>query len=335
MSVDGFRPVPWLPGPHLETIVPSLWPVRRTPGWTPRIVPVDDGSAVQVVHRVPAAPARGTLLLLHGMGGRAASPYMWRAAAEAEHRGWVPVRMNARNAGGTEALARTLYNAGQSDDIGRVLADLEAGGFPRPFAAVGFSLGGNTVLRYAATTGAACRADAVAGVNPPIDLGAAALALEEPANRIYLTYFLRRLCRQIERVRRLRPVEGPRLAPSQVGSIRRFDALYVCPDAGHPTPEAYYAHASAGPRLAGMAVPGLILSAANDPFVPPEMYAPATSVAGLRLLLPSRGGHLGYWSRGRPRFWAAKAVLDFLDEALPCPRGRRRRSGENRDERRP
>jgi hypothetical protein len=316
--VNDFRPVRWLPGPHLETIVPYLWPARRSRGWAARVVRVAESAAVRVEHLPPSRGARGTLLLLHGMGGCAASRYMWRTSAEARRRGWLPVRMNARNAGGTEALSRTLYNAGQSDDVGAVLADLESAGFPRPFAAAGFSLGGNTVLRYAATAGVECRADAVAGVSPPIDLDLTCRSLELPGNRLYQAHFTRQLCRQLARIRRLRPVPGPALPARQVRTIRRFDALYVAPDAGHPTPEAYYAHASAGPRLGGLRVPALILSAANDPFVPESMYAPLRRAAppGLRLRLAARGGHLGYWGRGAPRFWAAAAVLDFLDEAL-------------------
>ncbi len=239
---------------------------------------------------------------------------MWRAATEARERGWIPVRMNARNAGGTEALSRTLYNAAQSDDVGAVLADLEAAGFPRPFAAVGFSLGGNTVLRYAATHGGSCGADAVAAVSPPVDLEATCRLLEEPANRVYLLHFTRVLCNHLARIRRLRPVRGPLLSRRKVGTIRRFDTLYTAPDAGHPSAEAYYAHASAGSRLAGLRVPGLILSAANDPMVPASTYSSLRHAAPGRLqwVLPARGGHLGFWGRGAPRFWAAKALLDFL-----------------------
>ncbi|MGD8375857.1 MAG: alpha/beta fold hydrolase [Acidobacteriota bacterium] len=314
---NGFRPVPWLPGPHLETIVPALMPAKRRPRpWQSRVIPVEESSAVQVHQREPHPGSRGTLLLLHGLGGSADSRYMWWTSRVAAARGWVPVRMNARNAGGTEALSTTLYNAGQSDDVDAVLADLEAAGFPRPFAVVGFSLGGNTVLRYAGTRGAECRADHVVAVNPPVELDVTARELERPENRVYRHHFTRLLVRQLDRIRRIRPVAGPALPFWRVGTIRRFDTLYIAPAAGHPSAEAYYAHASSGPRLAGIRVPGLVLSTENDPFVPSPMFEKyRTNGSGpLRWRFVRRGGHLGYWSRGRPRFWAATAILDHLEE---------------------
>ena len=320
MTPDGYRPHPLIRGPHLETVVPALWPAPRLGSAVePLVVPVDEGTAVRVDLSRPAGRARGTLLLLHGMGGSAASRYMIRTAREALARGWAVARMNMRNCGGTEALSRTLYNAGQSDDADRVLADLERAGLPAPFAAAGFSLGGNTLLRYAGTSGAGCRAAGLVAVNPPIDLDACCRALERRDNAIYQAHFTRLLCRQVERVRRVRPLPGPPASPWRIGGIRRFDALFTAPDAGHPSPEAYYAHASAGPHLAAIRVPALVLSARNDPFVPVEMYDPHRSArpGAVRFHLPRRGGHVGFFQLGRPRFWAARAILDWLEGALP------------------
>lgn len=319
MSVDGFRPHPLLPGGHLETVVPALWPAPpfRAPV-EPRVVPVAPGTAVRVDVSRPGARARGTLLLLHGMGGSSASPYMIRTAIEALARGWIVARMNMRNCGGSEALSRTLYNACQSGDAGAALADLEAAGFPRPFAAVGFSLGGNTLLRYGGVEGAGSRADAVAAVNPPIDLELTCRALERRANRIYHLHYVRLLCREIRAVRRVRPLPGPPAAPLRIGSIRRFDGCFTAPDAGFPTAEDYYASGSSGPRLAGIRVPTLVLHAANDPFVPVEMFAPFRQArpGTVQFRIEARGGHVGFWQRGEPLFWAAKAVLDWAEATL-------------------
>jgi uncharacterized protein len=315
---DTFQPVRWLRGPHLETIVPAKWPAPAIRGAEERVIAVDSGSAVKVEISRPSGRARGMLLLLHGMGGSAASGYLRRAALSAISRGWIAVRMNLRNCGATEALSRTLYNAGQSDDADRVLETLEAEGVPRPYAAAGFSLGGNLIRRYAGTSGTACRVDAVAGVNPPVDLEACCRAIELPGNWLYQTHFVRLLCDQIRRVRRLRPVPGPPAIPWRIRTVRRFDALFTAPDAGHRSAEAYYAEASAGPRLEGVRRPALVLSAANDPFVPVGMFAPhrGTQPRFLRFVHPARGGHVGYWQGGARPFWAGEAVLDFFDDAL-------------------
>lgn len=314
---DPYEPPRWLPGGHLQTIVPSLWPVRALDAAVePLIVAVGDGSAVRVDVARPAAPARGTLLLIHGLAGDAGSPYMVRTARSALARGWAVARMNLRNCGGTEALSRTLYNAGQSDDAGAVLAALERSGLPRPYAAAGFSLGGNILLRYAGRAGAGCGADLVAGVNAPLDLEACLQSLERPANAIFETYFVVLLCREVTRLRSVRSVPGPPASWPAIRRLRRFDHLFTAPDAGYASAEAYYAGASAAPTLSDLRVPTLLLSAANDPFVPVAVYDEARRrvPAGVVFAHPSGGGHVGYWDGGPARFWAGEALLDFFED---------------------
>ncbi len=319
VKLDEFLPSPWLPGRHLQTIVP---PFLETPALVARgevrVVPVAEGSAVRVHVDRPAGTPRGTALLVHGMGGSSSSAYVRRTAQQARARGWAVACMNMRNCGGTEALASTLYNAGQWGDVGRVLEDLEGASMPRPFAAVGFSLGGNVVLLYAGRAAAGCRVDAVAGVNPPVDLEACCRQIERPANLLYQAHFTRLLCEQIRRVREVRPLPGPRASAWRIRTVRRFDRFFTAPDAGYPSAEAYYAASSAGPHLASIRVPALVLSAANDPIVPVGMFEAHRHPRPGRVVYahPRRGGHLGYWQSREPRFWAAKAVLDFLEEAL-------------------
>jgi predicted alpha/beta-fold hydrolase len=153
-------------------------------------------------------------------------------------------------------------------------------------------------------------------VNAPLDLLRCCEALERPGNWIYQAYFVRVLCGQIRSVRRVRPVPGPAALPRRLRTVRRFDAAFTAPDAGFSTPEAYYAWASAGPHLPRVRVPGMVLSATNDPFVPHAAFAPYRDPASpsLRWLHPSRGGHMGYRQAGREPYWAAGALLDFVEE---------------------
>ncbi len=319
---DGFRPAPYLPGRHLQTIVPAFFP----PSWPPKeseTLQVEAAPGNRLLLRVdrPAAPPRGTLVLVHGLGGSADSGYMRRTASLALSRGWVTVRVNLRNCGGTEALARTLYNAGQSDDAGSVLESLARAGFPRPFALVGFSLGGNLVLRYAGMAGDRCHAAAIAAVNPPVDLEASVRSLERWDNAVYHGYFTWRLCSLLRRIRRLRPVPGPAADPLRIRSVRRFDEQFTAPDAGYASAEDYYRHASAAPVLGAIAVPTLILSSQDDPFVPAGIFGSVREAPPhcLTLVQPAGGGHVGYWQARPPRFWAGWALLEFLEESLGPP----------------
>jgi predicted alpha/beta-fold hydrolase len=314
IGADSFRPAPWLPGQHLQTIVPSLWTGPAVHGAAERhVVRVSDDSSVRVDINRPGGAVYGTLVLVHGMCGDSESAYMRRTARLFLQSGWVTARMNLRNCGGTEALSGTLYNAGQSGDLARVFEYLQEGQFPRPFAAAGFSLGGNIVLLYSGRTGDDCLADAVAAVNPPIDLEACARAIEAPENGLYQAYYVFRLCRQMKRIARLRPSSvSPLPDPREVRTVRRFDEIYTAPDGGFDSADQYYALSSAAPTLSNVRRPAMVLSALDDPFVPPRMFAPHRGNPRLRVLQPRRGGHCGYWQVGTPRFWAAEAILQFV-----------------------
>lgn len=294
--------------------MPNWIPARRPPEPDARwIVSVDDASAVLALVNAPSGAARGTLLLLHGLGGSADAVYMRRTAAVALSRGWWVVRMNLRTCGGTEAISRTLYNAGQAGDAGSVLAELTRRNLPRPHVAAGFSLGGNLALLHAGLAGEDCLADAVAGVNPPLDLTECIRALERPSNALFQAYFTLLLCAQVRRVRRVRPVAGPPAWPWSVRGVRAFDERFTAPDAGHPDAEAYYRAASAGPSLAGSRVPTLVLTSRNDPFVPVESIARWARGGRAEMAVSERGGHVGYRQEGRPGFWAAEAVLAWFE----------------------
>ena len=263
---------------------------------------------------VPPSARRGTLVAIHGLGGSAESGYMRRTAAQALARGWAVARVNLRNCGGTEAIATSLYNAGQSEDADAVLAAIDLHGLPRPFALLGFSLGGNIALLYAGRAGDSCRADAVCGVNPPVDLSLCIDAIERPGNELYHAYFTRGLCAQMRRIRRLRSVPGPKATPRAIGGVRGFDDHFTAPDAGYASAADYYHGASAAAVLSSIRRPALILSSQDDPFVPVSMFdAHRAAADGLRFTHPRGGGHCGYWRSRRPRFWAAAAALTFFE----------------------
>jgi len=308
-----FRPAPWARGPHLQTIVPTFTPVfGPQPAAEVLDVPVAPETSVRTL--VSAGGSRGTIVLIHGLGGSASGVYMVRTARAALARGWSVLRMNLRNCGGTERLSKTLYNAGQSDDLARVLEAMSSAGLPRPYAVIGFSLGGNLALRYAGLAEDASAADLVVGVNPPVDLARCMDALELPANRGYHLYFRAKLISQIRAIRKVREVAGPEASWRTVRGVRGFDDVFTAPDAGHADAAAYYRHASSGPVLDRIRRPTLILSAADDPFVPVSMF-PAGNGSGrhLRFLHPKTGGHCGYWASSSPRYWAAEVALQFLD----------------------
>ncbi|MEZ4502995.1 MAG: alpha/beta fold hydrolase [Dehalococcoidia bacterium] len=308
----------WQPGGHMQTVLPHLagGPVVGTDEQF--IVDVGERSAVRVSLTRPSAAPRGTLLLVHGLAGSSESRAPRWTTSQALARGWTVGRVDLRNCGGTVHLASTLYNAAQSADLGHVLAALEARGLRRPYAIVGFSLGGNLVLRYAGIEGspggAGLAPDAVVAVNPPVDLRAAAATIERPSRLPYQLFFTQALLRLLRAIRAERSVPGPPSSLRAVHTVRAFDAAFTAPDGGWPSAEDYYSDASSLPHLGAIAAPTLILSAANDPIIEPSVFEGVTT-PHLRVHVATSGGHVGYWSASS-RFWAGESALDFIEESV-------------------
>jgi len=315
----------WMRGGHLETILASALPLPLPPLRSERrVVDVEPGTSVETFWSTPAAPRAGSLLIVHGLGGSAERPHVRALADEALRRGWHAVRVNLRDHGGSEALSSTLFSAVQSDDLGAVLAAMEAGALPRPYVIAGGSLGAKMALRYAALAGDASRADAVFAMNPALDFFVIEREIHRASNLVYRINFVAGLCRMLNAVRALRPVPGPPADLRYVRSIRDFDGYFTAPSAGFASVDAYYEAAGAGSTIDGLRVPAFLLTAQDDPFIPAALVAKHHGSADGRVevAVADRGGHVGYRVRGedgRPRFWAAKPALDWAEATFSLP----------------
>ena len=259
-----------------------------------------------------------TLVLVHGLEGSSASPYMLGTADKAWRAGFNVVRLNVRNCGDTEHLTPTLYHSGMSGDIHSVVSELiERDRLPRIFLA-GFSLGGNLVLKLAGELGDLMPKEVagVAAVSPSLDLDACAAAIERRANSLYRWSFMRALRRRLRRKARLYPhiYDASRLRGLR--TIRQFDETYTAPHSGFRDSADYYARASALQFVARICVPALIIHAQDDPFIPFESFRhPAIhSNPNVILLAPQHGGHVGFVARpqaGEDAYWAEHRVVEF------------------------
>lgn len=265
----------------------------------------------------PAGAPRGELILVHGLEGSSDAGYARSMSYEALEAGYIAHRFNFRSCGGTESLALSNYHSGQTSDVLYIARERKrASGLP--IYLVGFSLGGNVVLKLAGELGDAGR-DVLAGVcavSTPIDLAACAAALGKLQNRIYAQRFLSRLKEKI----RIRYRQAPEIYTlehlSQIRTIYDFDDYYTARLFGFGTAENYYRTQSSNQYLDKIRVPALIVAAKDDPLVPFAVYNhPAfTHNPNLRLVAVEHGGHLGFVARGRPRFWLDGLVIDWLQE---------------------
>jgi len=297
--MDDFRAPRWQPGGHVQTIWPALFsrrfdgaaPVFRRERWA---TPDSDFVDVDWHGDDRAAPL---LVLFHGLEGSSSSHYAQAFAVEAARRGWRYAVPHFRGCSGEINLAPRAYHSGDHEEVGWMLArfrSLHAGSM----VAVGVSLGGNALLRYAEEAGesAATRVAAIAAVSAPLDLAAGANAIGRGFGRqVYTRMFLRTMKRKAWLKLRQHPGLFDAAAMRAASDLRGFDEVFTGPLHGFAGADDYYARASAKPQLAQIRIPALVLNARNDPFLPATAL-PGTAEVGAHVSLcqPRHGGHVGF-----------------------------------------
>lgn len=319
-SPPSFDPPVWLRDGHAQTICGRYWPdpPSELPG-REVILDLGDGDRLVVADDRPPHwhPGGPIALLVHGLGGCARAPYVVRTADRLHRQGFRTLRMNLRGAGAGFGLARGIYHSGRTGDL-RAVADWAHAESPEsPLALVGFSLGANLVLKLAAEAASdpLPGLDRVVACNPPLDLSACCRHIRRAARGLYDRNFVRQLSGEIRRLHST----FPDLGPTDIAGIRSvydFDDRYTAPRNGFRDAEDYYARCSAGPLLPKIEIPGLIIHAADDPFIPIEAIERWSFPANLPLELSDHGGHLGYLSRrpwnGTRRWLDARIEHDLL-----------------------
>ena len=271
---------------------------------------------------------RPTLLALHGLNGSSDAHYMRGLAAKAFARGMNVVRLNQRNCGDTEHLAEGLFHSGLTADAALVIDELtRIDGLPA-LAVAGYSLGGNLALKLAGEYGPnPPRAlVAVAAVSPIIEIGECTRALERRENWLYQWNFVRDLKRRMRRKDALRRGAFDLARLRAIATVRAFDAAYTAPYFGFRSAEDYYHRASALRVVDRIAVPALIISAEDDPFVPPQPFRDPRVAANpyIDLRLTAHGGHCGFVG---PRsgeddgYWAENQIVEFVARRIPIGAG--------------
>jgi predicted alpha/beta-fold hydrolase len=333
-----FQPHPWFQNGHAQTLAAFAWPRRR------RYQPTGDearlfetASDVTVVGHCRWQTDRNqhaTVVIWHGIEGSSTSNYMLSTAGKAFAAGFNVIRMNLRTCGGTEHLTPTIYHGGLTDDLREVVRQLiEKDRLPRLFL-VGFSLGGNMVLKLAGEWGDNPPKEVVAlcAVSPSIDLNASAALILKRSNWLYHRDFVQRLKKRIRTKHKLFPDQYDISGLSSVRTLREFDNRFTAQAHGFADAEDYYFKASSIRVINRIRVPALIIHAQDDPFIP---FTPLRddAVSGnpyILLIDPERGGHVAFLSTrngeqelsgeasnsnstdGVDRFWAENRLVDFL-----------------------
>ena len=317
---------PWW-GPDLQTLRNFLrGPSRPDPSAASarRIeLPMQDGSGdrLSALLQRPApghAPGRPLAVLIHGLAGSEESAYMQSTAMTLLARGHTVVRVNLRGAGPSRPLCRLQYHAGRTDDLRDALLALfredtsdsrDAG-----LIFVGYSLGGNMLLKFLAEHASAFDVRAAVAVSAPIDLAAASHRFLHPRNTVYHWNMLRSM--------RSEALAGPVALPAEeersiraARSILAFDDTFVAPRNGYRDAAEYYAANAARHFLARIRVPTLLIYSLDDPWIPASAYTEQrwSDNANLVPLLSRHGGHVGFHSAGTRIPWHDDCIVRFLE----------------------
>ena len=292
----------------------------QLPAATLRYFDVDEGERVVALCHWQARPwERPTILALHGLNGSSDAHYMRGIAAKAFARGMNVVRLNQRNCGNTEHLSTGLFHSGLTADAAHVVDELTNVDRLPAIAVAGYSLGGNLALKLAGEYGAYAPRSVVAfaAVSPIIEIELCVAALERPGNGFYNWNFVRDLKRRMQRKERFTPGLFDLSRLNAVKTVRQFDAEFTAPYFGFASAEDYYQRASAMRVVDRIAVPTLIISAEDDPFVPAQPFreSSVTGNASIEVRLSPHGGHCGFVGpqrNGDDGYWAESQIVEFV-----------------------
>jgi len=319
---EKFAPRPSLASGHLMTLFswgnPRYFP--RLPAPVRRYFDVDrDARVVADCHWQLQPWTRPTILALHGLNGSSNAHYMKGIAAKAFARGMNVVRLNQRNCGDTEHLSAGLFHSGLTHDAAYVIGELTAVDGLTSIAIAGYSLGGNLALKLAAEYGDAAPPElrAVAAVSPIIEIGECVKALERPGNQLYQWNFVKDLKRRMRRKDRFWPGRFDLGGLDRIRTVREFDEVYTAPHFGFNGADDYYYRASAMRIIERIRIPALVITAEDDPFVPPAPFRDPkiSSNPCIEVDLCAHGGHCGFV--GPPSgeddgYWAETRIVDFV-----------------------
>jgi len=319
-----FKPAWWLPGPHLQT----LWnPFCRTPPELQRQrerLWLADGDFLDLDWYDPHDATAPVVLVLHGLTGSSNSLYVLGLQQTLATQGWASVALNWRGCSGEPNLLPRGYHSGASEDLAEAIAHLHAQRPLAPLYAVGYSLGGNVLLKHLGESGADSSLQAAVAVSVPFRLDHCADRIGLGFSRVYQAHFMRSMLAYVKDKQRLFRHQGhserlaalERLGPlDDMRTFWDFDGRVTAPLHGYADANDYYRRASSRYFLGAIRTPTLIIQAADDPFVFTHSLPEAIELSpSIHFELHARGGHVGFveGSPGKPAYYLERRIPAWL-----------------------
>ena len=314
MPIDpSFKPAWWLPSPHLQTLWPVMFRKRSAPDLSNQRFELSDGDFVDLCWS--RKTNRPVVIVLHGLEGSLHSHYAGSLMLALEKAGFMPVLMHFRGCSGEPNRLPRSYHSGDTGDIAQVVDYINQKSSTSVHAAIGFSLGGNVLLKWLGQTGNSNPLKFGVAVSVPFMLADAAKRLERGLSHLYEIHLMNSLKRSyIEKFKR---IESPLdVEIDKLKGFWEFDDKVTAPLHGFGGVDHYYSESSCRQYLAGIKVPTRIIHALDDPFMFPDTVPGEGEVsANVEFLLARNGGHVGFVSGKYPwkaEYWYEQKIIEFL-----------------------
>lgn len=311
-----YKPPLLLRNRHFLTIYPTLFRKAKTVNYTRARMTTADDDFLDLDFSTVGSDS--LVIVLHGLEGDSHRKYVTGMVQVFNKEGYDVVGMNFRGCSGEPNKALRFYHSGETGDLDAVIKHIEGSKKYRSLYLVGFSLGGNVLLKYLGERGdkVSPLIHSAVAISVPIDLANSAIELEKKSNAVYMQRFVRSLGAKLTEKAKAYPNAFSMEGYDQVTNFRQFDERYTAPIHGFPGAEVYWEQSSSIRQLHKIKVPTLLINAQDDPFLGPKCfpYDIAEASEYLYLETPRYGGHVGFMNFGVNTYWTEHRALDFVKQ---------------------
>lgn len=313
-----FSPAWWLPGPHAQTIYPTMFRQVQACINQYERVELPDGDFIDLAWATKGLdPQKPLVILLHGLGGSLHSKYIVGQISAYNKLGWRVVFMHFRGASQDPNRLARVYHSGETNDLNFVINLLHQRAPLTPKALVGFSLGGNVLLKWLGENPSQNIIHAAAAISVPFELKAVSEKINQGFSKIYQAHLLKKMRRIFYRKAQnhtLSPLKQKQL--HHLKNFYLFDEHITAPIHGFKNAEDYYLQSSSKPFLKFIKTPTLIIHAIDDPFMTPKVIPNENELSStIQLELTQGGGHVGFITGklpGMAKYWLDMRIPEFL-----------------------
>jgi len=312
-----YSPPPFMKNGHIQTIFPSLFRKIKTVTYVRERIDTPDDDFLDLDWS--RCGGRRLAIISHGLEGDSDRAYVKGMVRALNLYGWDCLAWNFRGCSGEPNRRLKSYHSGSFDDLAQVIEHAAAAGDYARIGLMGFSIGGNITLLYLGKNRDRVNplVSCAAVLSVPCDLAAGAAALARRSNALYMQRFLRLLGAKVAAKKVLFPNRIDDTGYATLRTFRDFDERYTAPINGFKNADDYWSQCSSKPWIADIAVPTLMISAVNDPFLTPACFPveAAAENSAVYLEMPASGGHVGFIQfNHKGLYWSERRSAEFFAE---------------------